>query len=99
MYDDVRRQTDRQTDRQTTEISAVERTTWGSLRLAPINPRRACAARVTVVSFCVSVCLFVYDYSRTTGYEAAYELGGRFHELDLLHVADNDVLNFGETDG
>ena len=23
-------------DRQTTEISAVERTTWGSLRLAPI---------------------------------------------------------------
>ena len=24
-------------------------------------------------SVCVSVCLFVYDYSRTTGYEAAYE--------------------------
>ena len=32
-----------------------------------INPRRACAARVTVVSVCPSV----YDYSRTTGYEAA----------------------------
>ena len=42
-----------------------------------IDPRRACAARVTVVVLCVSVCLsvslFVYDYSRTTGYEAAYE--------------------------
>ena len=44
-----------------------------------INPRRACAARVTVVvlcvclSICLSVCLFVSDYSRTTGYEAAYE--------------------------
>ena len=24
-------------------------------------------------SVCLSVCLFVYDYSRTTGYEAAYE--------------------------
>ena len=45
-----------------------------------INPQRACAARVTVVVLCVcpsvrlSVCLFVHDYSRTTGYEAAYEL-------------------------
>ena len=40
-----------------------------------INPRRACAARVTVLGLCVclSVCLLVYDYSRTTGYEAAYE--------------------------
>ena len=40
-----------------------------------INPRRACAARVTVIVLCVcpSVCLFVHDYSRTTGYEAAYE--------------------------
>ena len=25
-------------------------------------------------SVCVSVCLFVYGYYRTTGYEAAYEL-------------------------
>ena len=33
-----------------------------------INPRRACAARVTVV---VSVCLSVY--LRTRGYGAAYE--------------------------
>ena len=41
-----------------------------------INPRRACAARVTVVVLCV--CLFVSDYSRTTGYEAAYE---RYQQL------------------
>ena len=38
-----------------------------------INPRRACAARVTVVGLCVCVCLSVDDYSRTTGYEAPYE--------------------------
>ena len=38
-----------------------------------INPRRACAARVTVVVLCVCVCVCVYDFSRTTGYEAAYE--------------------------
>ena len=36
-----------------------------------VNPRRACAARVTVLGLCV--CLSVDDYSRTTGYEAAYE--------------------------
>ena len=35
-----------------------------------INPRRACAARVTVVG--LSVCLCVDAYSGTTGYEAAY---------------------------
>ena len=54
------------------------------LVLCIINPRRACAARVTVVGLCVclSVCLFVClsvdDYSRTTGYEAAYE---RYQQL------------------
>ena len=38
-----------------------------------INPRRACAARVTavVLSVCLSVCLSVRASSRTTGYEAA----------------------------
>ena len=36
-----------------------------------INPRRACAARVTVVV--LSVCLSVRASSRTTGYEAANE--------------------------
>ena len=39
-----------------------------------INPRRACAARITVVA----ACLFVDDYSHTTGYEAAYE---RYQQL------------------
>ena len=47
-----------------------------------INPRRACAARVTVVGLCVCLsvclCLSVDDYSRTTGYEAAYE---RYQQL------------------
>ena len=39
------------------------------------NPRRACAARVTVLGPCVgrSVCLSVYIRSRTTGYETAHE--------------------------
>ena len=41
-----------------------------------INSRRACAARVTVVV--LFVCLSVYDYSRTTGYEVAYE---RYQQL------------------
>ena len=43
-----------------------------------INPRRACAARVTVVVLCVCLCVSVRDYSRTTGYEAAYE---RYQQL------------------
>ena len=45
-----------------------------------INPRCACAARVTVVVLCVclSICLSVGDYSRTTGYEVAYE---RYQQL------------------
>ena len=42
------------------------------LSILLVNPRRACAARVTVVVLCV--CLCVYDYSRTTGFAAAYEL-------------------------
>ena len=59
------------------------RYTWQSSRililLAIVNPRRACAARVTVLVLCIcmsacwSVCPFICDYSRTTGYEAAYE--------------------------
>ena len=46
-----------------------------------INPRRACAARVTVVVLCVCVCVCVcvYTYSRTTGYEAAYGLYQQLH--------------------
>ena len=59
-----------------------------------INPRRACAARVTVVVLCVclfvclSVCLSVYDYSRTTGYEAAYE---RYQQLQCYKGKKNNV--------
>ena len=45
-----------------------------------INPRRACAARVTVVVLCVCVCVCVCHYSRTTGYEAAY---GRYPQLQF----------------
>ena len=58
------------------------------------NPRRACAARVTVLGLCVclSVCLFVClsvdDYSRTTGYEAAYE---RYQQLQCYKGMKNNV--------
>ena len=43
------------------------------------NPRRACAARVTVLgpcvslSVCLSVCLLSYIHSQTTAYETAHE--------------------------
>ena len=59
-----------------------------------INPRRACAARVTVVGLCVClcvclfVCLFVDDYSRTTGHEAAYE---RYHQLQCYKGMKKNV--------
>ena len=49
-----------------------------------INPRRACAARVTVVG----LCLFVDDYSRTTGYEAAYE---RYQQLQCYKGMKKNV--------
>ena len=55
-----------------------------------INPRRACAARVTVVVLCVCVCVCVcvYDYSRTTGYEATYE---RYQQLQCYKGKKNNV--------
>ena len=59
-----------------------------------INPRHACAARVTVVVLCVclfvclSVCLSVSIYSRTTGYEAAYE---RYQQLQCYKGRKNNV--------
>ena len=58
-----------------------------------INPRRACAARVTVVVLCVclSVCLFVSYYSRTTGYEAVYE---RYQQLQCYKGMKNNVAIF-----
>ena len=53
---------------------------YGGYLVVLYYPRRACAARVTVVGLCVClfVCLSVDDYSRTTGYEAAYE---RYQQL------------------
>ena len=48
-----------------------------------INPRRACAARVTII-----VCLCVWDYSWTTGYEAAYE---RYQQLQCHKGLKNNV--------
>ena len=56
-----------------------------------INPRCACAARVTVVVLCLVclfVCLFVSDYSRTTGYEAAYE---RYQQLQCYKSKKTNV--------
>ena len=60
----------------------------GCIALVFINPRRACAARVTVVVLCVCVCVCVYDYSRTTGYEAAYE---RYQQLQCYKGKKNNV--------
>ena len=59
---------------------------WSLVIASVINPRRACAARVTVVVLCVCVC--VYYYSRTTGYEAAYE---RYQQLQYYKGKKNDV--------
>ena len=59
-----------------------------------INPRRACAARVTVVVLSVrpsvrpSVRLCVQTKSRTTGYEAAYEL---YQQLQCHKGLKNNV--------
>ena len=49
-----------------------------------INPRRACAARVTVVS----VCLSVQTKSRTTGYEGAY---GRYQQIQCYKGRKKNV--------
>ena len=56
---------------------------------AIINPRRACAARVTVVvlSVCLSVCLCTF-YSWTTGYETAYE---RYQQLQCYKRKKSNV--------
>ena len=50
-----------------------------------INPRRACAARVTVVVLSVCLCTF---YSRTTGSETAYE---RYQQLQCYKRKKNNV--------
>ena len=43
---------------------------------------------VVVLCACVSVCLSVYDYSRSTGYEAAYE---RYQQLQCYKGKKNNV--------
>ena len=43
-----------------------------------INPRRACAARVTVLGLCLCVCMSVRLYSRTTGNDTVYERSTAF---------------------
>ena len=57
-----------------------------------INPRRACAARVTVLA--QSVFLSVSVYSRTTGYQAAYE---QYQRLHRNIGSKNNVADFAET--
>jgi len=45
------------------------------LTIGFVNPRRACAARVTVLGLCVcvSVCVSVSTYSRLTGIKPAHQ--------------------------
>ena len=61
-----------------------------------VNPRRACAARVTVLGLSVrlSVCLSLYLYSRTTGNEAVRE---RYTRLQHNKRSKNNVANFAIT--
>ena len=72
----------------------VERSQRRAARHNAHVPRRACAARVTVVvlcvclSVCLFICLFVSDYSRTTGYEAAY---GRCQQLQCYKGKKNNL--------
>ena len=61
------------------------------MRHTVINRRRACAARVTVVGMCVCVCLSVYDYSRTTGCEAAYERYQQLHNSSGYMYKSKDL--------
>ena len=42
-------------------------------------------------SVCLCVCVCVYDYSRTTGYEAAYEL---YQQLQCYKGKKNNVAIF-----
>ena len=82
----ARKVVDRQTDKQTHGPSTI--TLAARARGGLINPRRACAARVTVVVLCVCVGVGVYDYSRNTGYKAAYEL---YKQLQCYKGKKNDV--------
>ena len=51
-------------------------------------------SEVTVLGLSVIVCLSVYDYSRTTGYKAAYE---RYQQLQCyIQGHENRKSNFAE---
>ena len=65
-------------------------------KIRVINPRRACAARVTVLglSVCVCVCVSVYLNSRTTGNEAACE---RYTRLQRSKRSKNNVADLVKT--
>ena len=43
------------------------------MRSEGYSSRSVCLCVCVSVCMCLSVCLSVYDYSRATGYEAAYE--------------------------
>ena len=46
------------------------------------------SSRSVCLCVCVCVCVCVYDYSRTTGYEAAYE---RYQQLQCYKGRKNNV--------
>ena len=48
---------------------------------------RSCVCVSVCLCVCVSVCLCVRDYSRTTGYEAAYELQLQCYKGKKYNVA------------
>ena len=49
-------------------LSPVHLIGWDCARVTPvINPRRACAARVTVLGLCVCVCLRLFSHYRQRG--------------------------------
>ena len=107
-HTDRQLQTDRRTDRTTTVTLAAHarrgliivsllRVDRGAVSNPLFNPRRACAARVTVV-VCVSVCLFVClsatIFALQTSYEAAYE---PYQQLQCYKGQENERGDFTET--
>ena len=61
--------------------------------MAIINPRlrmrsEGYSSRSVCLCVCECVCVCVYDYSRTTGYEAAYE---RYQQLQCYKGRKNNV--------
>ena len=58
------------------------------IKISIINPRRMRSEGYSSRSVCLSVCLFVSDYSRTTGYEAAYE---RYQKIQCYKGREKNV--------